>query len=149
MKYILKILNWTFLTFAIAIPSLIIYISVTKGVGQGIQFILLPPIVIFFLILFWWTKKIVKYITVWKTQLSSNERAFIWLQVLWLIFMVLLPMIIVTIFIIWNRFDRNNPLVNMAGQCYVFLMATGLISMIGGIILALLYERKSNTNPIR
>jgi L-cystine uptake protein TcyP (sodium:dicarboxylate symporter family) len=140
MKISIRILNWIFLAFAIAIPTLTIFISVTKGVGQGIQFILLPPIVIFFLILFWWTKNLLKFITICKTQISSKERMIIGLQVLWMLFMVLFPMVIITAFGIWNRYDRNNPLVNIATQCYTFLMATGLISVIIGIILSLYYS---------
>lgn len=79
------------------------------------------------------------------TPINSNEGLFVWAQILWLILLVLIPMMIITVFIIWNRFDRNNPLADLAGLCYVFMMSSGLISMIIGIILGVSYRQKIKT----
>ncbi|MES2513780.1 MAG: hypothetical protein V4580_06520 [Bacteroidota bacterium] len=141
LKTAVIILRWIFLCYAIACPVFIIGLSVVKGIGQGLQFVLLPPVLLFFLILFWWMKSLLAYITV---STGKKEHAFFLLQILWLLFLVVAPMLLFTVFVIWHRFERPNPLEQIAQQCYLLLFSTGSISAILGVIAALYYRHKAN-----
>jgi hypothetical protein len=144
LKLPVIILKWIFLFYAIAIPALIIGMSVLHGVGQGIQFVVLPPVVIFFLGLFWWMKNLQAYIAIRINTINQSENALFILQILWLFFFTVIPMILITIFLIWNRFEKPNPLETVALQCYVLLPTFGLISTIMGVIGGFYYSYKTN-----
>jgi hypothetical protein len=144
MKTLLNILKWTFLLLSISFPTIVIILSIVKGAGQGLQFILLPPIFAFFMILYWWTKNLSNYLSLYKLFLSANKSLLIWVQICWLTFFVLIPLIIIMLFTVWNRFERNNPLEKFALYCYVFLYSSGFVSIIVGIIAGSYYKKKTN-----
>jgi hypothetical protein len=143
MKFLIRILNWIFIAYAILFPLTIIGISVKSGVGQGIQFIVMPFVLCYFLILFWWTKNLIRYITVSTQAIVQKEKYFILLQTLCLYVFVIAPLTIFTTYVIWNRFTRPNPLENVAAQCFMFLISSGVVFIILGIILGIRYNSKT------
>lgn len=142
MRFLIRILNWIFISYAILFPVIIIGISFKSGIGPGIQFFVMPFVLCYFLILFWWTKKLVRYITVSNQAIVQKEKYFILLQTLCLYAFVIAPLTIFTTYVIWNRFTRPNPLENVAAQCFMFLISSGVVFIILGIILGIRYNSK-------
>jgi|GEM_PF-3977952 len=144
MRILLKLLNWIFILYAILPAVVIIGISVRSGVGQGIQFIVLPIVVLYFCSLFWWTKNVGKYLSVSAGTIGRTETWFIFLQVLCLYLLVVVPLMILTVHLIWNRIERPSPLEDIGAQCFMFLMSSGIFLSLIGMILGIRYLHKAN-----
>lgn len=144
MRFLLEALNWIFILYAITIPVVIIGISIRSGIGQGLQFLVLPIMILYFLILFWWTYNLSKYMSASAEAIRSAEKYFILLQVLCLYFLVVLPLIVLTVHLIWNRVTRPSPLENVGVHCFTFLISSGMFLSVIGIVLGIRYLNKRN-----
>lgn len=144
MRVLLKILNWLFVLYAVLPAVVIIGVSIRSGIGQGLQFIFLPIIVLYFFILFWWTKNVLRYMSVSAGTIGSKETYFIFLQVLCLSLLVVVPLILLTIHLIWNRIAGPTPLENISALCFMLLISSGIFLSLIGIVLGVRYLNKVN-----